>query len=89
MQQIMDGLKLMLAGMGTVFTFLIVMIIWIVLAAKVTAKYAHLLPETPVTSPRKSVKSPSTVDDDEENNNLIVAVTSAIHQFQKDRKNRR
>ncbi len=89
MQQIMDGLKLMLAGMGTVFTFLIVMILWIVLAAKVTGKYAHLLPETPVPAAPKPKQVTPTVDDEEENNNLIVAVTSAIHQFQKERKNRR
>ncbi len=84
MQQIMDGLKLMLAGMGTVFVFLAVMILWIVMAAKVTGKYAHLLPETPVSkpTPRTTGKPPSK---DEEDRGLVVAIGAAIHRYRSER----
>ncbi len=83
MQQIFDGLKLMLAGMGMVFTFLVVMILWIVFAAKVTGKYAHLLPETPVRKP--SPGKPSAAPGGGEDEDLVAAIAAAIHRFRRER----
>ncbi len=87
MEQIIDGLKLMLAGMGTVFIFLIVMIGWIVLAAKVTARYEHLLPEEPVQA---AVKPPApdggAAEIEQENENIIVAISTAVHRYRSERR---
>ncbi len=56
MEIFVDGLKLMVLGMGGVFAFLVIMVFVISLVAKVVAPFAHLL-EPPAAPPRASKKS--------------------------------
>ena len=56
MQFLIDGLKLMVVGMGMVFFFLTVMIFWINLSSKLSSRFAHLLPDDPKPAPRRSRK---------------------------------
>ncbi len=86
MEQIFDGLKLMLAGMGTVFTFLIVMILWIVLAAKISAKFQHLLPDEPVQAPPPPVPGGRPESQTgEENGRILAVISAAIHKYRSER----
>ncbi len=67
-----EGLKFMVLGMGTVFMFLILMVVILNFQAKIINKY---FPEKP-----KAVKSPSkkkSVNDDE----VVAAITAAIMKF--------
>lgn len=57
---ITDGLKLMLVGMGTVLVFLVVMILFMNLLAKVLAPFAGVL-EKAAPAPKK--KAPKSNDD--------------------------
>jgi len=79
METIMDGVNLMILGMGSVFLFLILMVVVIGIAAKLLAPYAHLL-EAPAASPRPQKKSGGKMDKD-----LISAIVQAV-QMHKDSK---
>ena len=67
-----DGLKLMVTGMGRVFLFLTIMVVLISWMAKILAPFAHLL-EEPVkaSSPQNNKKN----DDD-----VVAAIVAAVHQ---------
>lgn len=54
-----DGLKLMIVGMGMVFFFLTVMIYWVLLSSKLSAKFARLLPDDPKPAPRRAARKPA------------------------------
>lgn len=70
---IIDGLKLMVTGMGMVFVFLSIMVIMIMVLAKILKPFAHLLEETSAgTSPRVS---------SEDDQDIIAAIVAAVHKY--------
>jgi len=66
---VMEGVKFMFLGMGTVFTFLIIMIICINLMSYIIHKF---FPE-----PQPSVNAPQT-SAAQDNKKIIAAITAAI-----------
>ena len=76
-----EGLKLMVAGMGTVFLFLALMIFIINGLAKVLAPFAGMLEEKKEPKIKKTVSKGGSTD----NKTLITAIVSAVHQYRKDR----
>lgn len=71
---LMEGVDLMLMGMGAVFTFLISLVIIVTLMSKLLGKY---FPEAvPVPKPARRVQpAPGVVDPE-----LIAAITAAVKQ---------
>ena len=81
METIMDGVNLMILGMGSVFLFLIIMVVIIVVMAKILAPYAHVLePVTPQARPQKKKAVGNKLD-----TNLVSAIMAAV-QIHKDKK---
>ncbi|NOY75597.1 MAG: OadG family protein [Kiritimatiellaeota bacterium] len=70
MELLMDGLKLLVIGMGWVFLFLILMIIVIDLVSKAVAPYAHVFEQVPA---EKVKRTPLDTDGDP----AIAAMTAA------------
>ena len=75
-----DGLKLMVIGMGSVFFFLTVMVIVISLAARLLAPFANILEDTTIKKP-DSGKNDRRAGD----GNIVAAVIAAVHQYRRDR----
>ncbi|MEI3039562.1 MAG: OadG family protein [Victivallales bacterium] len=73
---ILDGIKLMVLGMGTVLVFLVVMIFFMNLLAKVLAPFAGAL-EKAAPAPKK--KAAAKADDDQLK---AAAAAAAIRAFQ-------
>ena len=65
-----DGFKLLVIGMGYVVTFLSIMVLVILLAAKAIKPFAHLLEEK-AAAPHKATNKG--------NKNLIAAAIAAVH----------
>ena len=72
---ISEGVKFMILGMGTVFMFLILMIITLQLQAKVIQKF---FPQTNI--PHKRDESASKKDLDEEKR-VVAVITGAVSSF--------
>ena len=64
-----QGLVLMLAGMGIVFAFLVVLIITSIIACGFVRKFDHILPQD---APKK--KAPAAAANDDANVALAIAV---------------
>ncbi|PWK49851.1 OadG family protein [Pleionea mediterranea] len=68
MNELINGLSLMLVGMVTVFCFLTLLVFCISISSKVINRFwPEALPSTPQSSP--------------ENDDIIAAITSAVHQY--------
>jgi len=80
MTQLLDGLKLMVVGIGAVFAFLTIMIFWIKISASISAKYAHLLPEKAPVSRGK----PGSTGSAPKKNILTAVITAAIHKYREE-----
>jgi oxaloacetate decarboxylase (Na+ extruding) subunit gamma len=76
-----EGFKLMVAGMGTVFVFLALMILIINGLAKVLAPFAGVLEEKKDPRAKKNISK----SDQKDNKAIITAIVSAVHQYRKDR----
>ncbi len=76
MQLLADGFKLMILGMGTVLSFLILMIFSMNLLAKVLKPFTHLL-EAPPAPPKKSAASAGNQADAE----LAAVAAAAVALF--------
>lgn len=80
-QLLMEGVELMLLGMGFVFTFLVVLIFTIRLMSRLVARFAT--PPAPVLAPRRvpgvlpAAPAPASALPDGE---LLAAIQAAIHQ---------
>lgn len=72
---IVDGVKLMVIGMGTVFVFLTLMVILMSLLSKVLAPFAHIF-EQETAAPKRSASKESGKD-------VIAAIAAAIHMHEK------
>ncbi|QSH41063.1 OadG family protein [Lentisphaerota bacterium ZTH] len=77
-----DGFKLMVLGMGYVYFFLSLMVIFMIIAAKVLAPFSHLLAEK-VAAPRKNPRSGASGGDEK---NLVAAAIAAVHMHRNKRK---
>ncbi|MDT8389848.1 MAG: OadG family protein [Lentisphaeria bacterium] len=86
MSLLVDGLKLMVVGMGMVFAFLVIMIFWVMLSAKISAKFAHLLPDDVKPAPRRK-KSPATkpAAGSSDQSTVAAAVSAAVQAYRADR----
>lgn len=82
MQMLFDGLKLMVAGTGMVFLFLGIMILWILLSSKLSARFHHLFPvETPAPVRPRGTAGRTRPDDHQR---LVAVVTAAIERYRHD-----
>jgi len=66
-----DGLKLMVNGMGMVFLFLSIMVIIISWMAKVLAPFSHLIEEPVKTAPPKK--------NNQKDDDVVAAIVAAVH----------
>jgi len=71
-----QAVDLMIAGMGFVFAFLVVLVFATLLMSKLVARLAPPEPATPAKSPRAKPKAPAPVDPD-----TAEAIKKAIAQF--------
>ena len=80
MELLVNGLLLMLVGMGTVFAFLGLMVFCIYGLARVVEPFSHLLPETATVRkpPRPTGPVADAGDDD-----LLAVITAAVHRYRK------
>ena len=86
MQLLFDGLKLMVLGMGTVFLFLCVMILWILLSSKLSVRFKDWFPVEPVVAaPRRKAVAPAPGQQDQ--GRLIAVIAAAIQMYRKDQSN--
>lgn len=76
MQLFLDGLRLMVMGMGTVFCFLFIMIICMNLMQKILAPFAKYFEPAPAAKP--AVKNASRSDAD-----IAAAAVAAVEAFRK------
>lgn len=67
---------LMIAGMGFVFAFLVVLVFATLLMSKIIARFMPPEPATPVRTPRAKPSAPESVDPD-----TAEAIKKAIAQF--------
>ena len=71
MDILLQGLVLMLAGMGIVFAFLVVLIVMTVTSMKGIARFDHILPQD---APKKMPAASSSNDDA----NIALAIAVAL-----------
>lgn len=71
-----QAVDLMIAGMGFVFVFLIILVVATGLMSKLIARFAPPEPATPAKTPRAKPKAPVSVDPD-----TAEAIKKAIAQF--------
>ncbi|OEY67778.1 OadG family protein [Marinobacter sp. X15-166B] len=71
-----QAVDLMIAGMGFVFAFLVILVIATTLMSKVIVRFAPPEPATPVRTPRAKSSAPESVDPD-----TVEAIKKAIAQF--------
>jgi oxaloacetate decarboxylase gamma subunit len=80
---IADGLKLMVLGMGTVFLFLTLMVVFMSIAAKALAPLAGMLEKAP-EKPKRKPKSGNAGGEDKK---LAAAAIAAVHMHRAKNKN--
>lgn len=88
---IKDGLLLMVIGMGTVFSFLTLMVLVITGSSKLAQTYTHLLPDLapkPARKPKKpAVPAPQPAAPvAEDDTDVLAAISAAIHRYRSDRR---
>ncbi|MCK0164777.1 OadG family protein [Marinobacter sp. S6332] len=71
-----QAVDLMVAGMGFVFVFLIILVFATLLMSKLLTRFAPPEPVTPARTPRAKPKAPASVDPD-----TAEAIKKAIAQF--------
>ena len=75
-----NGLLLMVIGMGTVFSFLTIMVVCIQISAKFAAKFAHLLPEDE-KKPRTKKKVAAQPQAAEDEGVLLAVIGAAVRKY--------
>lgn len=71
-----QAVDLMIAGMGFVFAFLVVLVFATLLMSKLISRFAPPEPVTPARTPRAKPKAPTSVDPD-----TAEAIKKAIAKF--------
>jgi oxaloacetate decarboxylase gamma subunit len=83
---LVDGLKLMVIGMGAVFVFLSLMVLLIGWTARLVAPFAGLLPEAPSkAAPRRQPVKATVPAPAGEDSRLTAAIVAAVHRFRQER----
>lgn len=72
-----NGLMLMVIGMGTVFAILTVMVLCIQASAKVSARFAHLIPEPEKKKPKAKKPAAAVAAAPAGDDGALVAVLTA------------
>lgn len=80
---ILDGFKLMVIGMGSVFVFLSLMVVIIGIMAKLLAPYSHFLGERDVSSKQRKPSSAGVKDGVDRG--VIAAISAAVAKYRADR----
>ena len=78
---VLQALKLMIVGMGTVFLFLSFMIFLLNLQSKIVAKYFSKLPE-----PKSIHKDKNSLIEDDIDKEIIAVITAAVKKFRSSKK---
>ncbi len=73
---LIDGLKLTVIGMGTVFLFLILMVFIISFTSKLLAPFVGILEKRDELSPPKNLQKSS--------KKILSAIMAAVHQYRQD-----
>ncbi|MBR0457874.1 MAG: OadG family protein [Victivallales bacterium] len=71
---------LLVAGMGTTLLFLSIQALLTTISAKVTAKFAYLMPEPEPKKP--AAKKPAPKKEDSDSDELVAVLTAAAHYYQ-------
>ncbi len=79
---VLQALKLMIVGMGTVFLFLSFMIFLLNLQSKIVAKYFSKLPEPKSIHKDKN----SLISEDDIDKEIIAVITAAVKKFRSSKK---
>jgi len=82
MALLVDGLKLMVAGMGTVFLFLVIMTGWMKVSAILSARFEHLLPDDAAPEPRGAQPRPRGPAPDD--GRLTAVIMAAIQMYRRE-----
>ncbi|MFO7821510.1 MAG: OadG family transporter subunit [Lentisphaeria bacterium] len=85
MQLLMDGLKLMVTGMGMVFIFLCIMILLIYVSSKLSTRFKHLFPVEEAAGPASGRRRQRVAGTAENQNQLVAVVTAAIQMYKQDK----
>ncbi|OPZ26359.1 MAG: oxaloacetate decarboxylase subunit gamma [Lentisphaerae bacterium ADurb.BinA184] len=88
MARILDGLRLMVVGMGMVFAFLTIMMFWIDLSARLASRFAHLVPDANGTGNGRAPATPAEADTAEPGEGdaaRLAAVTAAVQHHRRSR----
>lgn len=84
MELLLDGLLLMVLGMGAVFAFLGVMVCVMVLSARIVSGFSHLLPERklPAKPARKAPPASAAPTGD---GVLLAVIAAAVRRYRDER----
>jgi len=85
MKLLVDGLMLMVLGMGTVFLFLGIMVAWIGFSSRILARFSHLLPDQEPAPARKPQAKKALATGREDDATLVAVVSAAISRYRADR----
>ena len=82
-----DGMLLLVIGMGTVFLFLGIMVVWITFSSKILAGFSHLLPELEKETRRAPAAKAAapTAAAEEDQAVLLAVITAAVHRYRAER----
>ena len=81
---LIDGLKLMITGMGTVFVFLSLMIIIIIVLSRFLAPFVSIM-DKKQTVFSAVTGNKTTRTGTEDNGAIITAIVTAVHKFREQR----
>ena len=70
---------LLVAGMGTTLLFLSIQALLTTISAKISAKFAYLMPEP---EPKKAAPKKAAPKKDDDSEELIAVLTAAAHHYQ-------
>ncbi|MCF7853727.1 MAG: OadG family protein [Candidatus Pacebacteria bacterium] len=85
---LLDGLKLLVAGMGMVTVFLCLMIACIYLNSLIASRFSHVLPEEPLPSSAPGSKGKLSGTPANQSQSVLPAViTAAIQMYRRENRN--
>lgn len=85
---IADGIKLMIIGMGVVFSFLGLMVVVILATAKLLAPIAGILEEKPAQAKASKRQGKNKAAPEKSSAETEAVIAAAIHQYRKENENK-